>query len=142
MGHVASFWRRPYRTWALFCLPSAEALGYSTSPLRGCVPSKPTQPRRIPRQDRFSIYDSVSYFVMFGLSRCQQFENPKSQIVNPVISNCYTLPIPCHPVFMESSSKKPRCQFISKIGARCQADPQTGKDYCFFHDPDQKKKQA
>jgi len=43
---------------------------------------------------------------------------------------------------MESSSKKLRCQFISKIGARCQADPQTGKDYCFFHDPDQKKKQA
>ena len=37
---------------------------------------------------------------------------------------------------------KPRCQFISKIGARCHADPQTGKDYCFFHDPEQKKKQA
>jgi hypothetical protein len=43
---------------------------------------------------------------------------------------------------METTNKKPRCQFISKIGARCQADPQTGKDYCFFHDPDQKKKQA
>jgi len=43
---------------------------------------------------------------------------------------------------MEHPHKKPRCQHISKIGARCQADPQTGKDYCFFHDPDQKKKQA
>jgi hypothetical protein len=42
----------------------------------------------------------------------------------------------------EAPRKKPRCQFISKIGSRCQADPQTGKDYCFFHDPDQKKKQA
>src|SRR5262249_18426482 len=40
------------------------------------------------------------------------------------------------------TGKKPRCQHISKIGARCQADPQTGKAYCFFHDPDQKKKQA
>jgi hypothetical protein len=43
---------------------------------------------------------------------------------------------------MESSNKKPRCRHISKIGSRCQADPQTGKNYCFFHDPDQKKKQA
>jgi hypothetical protein len=42
----------------------------------------------------------------------------------------------------EAPTKKPRCHFISKIGSRCQADPQTGKDYCFFHDPDQKKKQA
>ncbi|HZR28617.1 MAG TPA: hypothetical protein VFA71_07540 [Terriglobales bacterium] len=42
----------------------------------------------------------------------------------------------------EAPNKKPRCQHISKIGARCQADPQTGKDYCFFHDPDQKKKQS
>ncbi len=42
----------------------------------------------------------------------------------------------------EAPTKKPRCQHISKIGARCQADPQTGKAYCFFHDPDQKKKQA
>jgi len=43
---------------------------------------------------------------------------------------------------VEAPHKNPRCQFISKIGARCQADPQTGKAYCFFHDPDQKKKQA
>jgi hypothetical protein len=42
----------------------------------------------------------------------------------------------------EAPNKKPRCRHISKIGSRCQADPQTGKDYCFFHDPDQKKKQA
>jgi hypothetical protein len=42
----------------------------------------------------------------------------------------------------EIFSNKPRCQHISKIGSRCQADPQTGKSYCFFHDPDQKKKQA
>src|SRR6516164_9688661 len=42
----------------------------------------------------------------------------------------------------EAPAKKPRCQFISKIGARCQADPQVGKDWCFFHDPEQKKKQA
>src|SRR6266849_3713785 len=43
---------------------------------------------------------------------------------------------------VETPHKKPRCQYISKIGARCQADPQTGKAYCFFHDPDQKSKQA
>lgn len=42
----------------------------------------------------------------------------------------------------QALGSKPRCQFISKIGARCHADPQTGKDYCFFHDPEQKKKQA
>ncbi len=43
---------------------------------------------------------------------------------------------------VETPHKKPRCQYISKIGARCQADPQTGKAYCFFHDPGQKSKQA
>ena len=42
----------------------------------------------------------------------------------------------------ETSTKKPRCHHISKIGARCHADVQTGKSYCFFHDPDQKSKQA
>src|SRR5215471_1067938 len=42
----------------------------------------------------------------------------------------------------ETPKKKPRCRHISKIGSRCHADPQTGKDYCFFHDPEQKKKQA
>ena len=36
--------------------------------------------------------------------------------------------------------RKPRCRHISKIGARCHADVQTGKSYCFFHDPDQKSK--
>src|SRR5712692_4560831 len=43
---------------------------------------------------------------------------------------------------VEAPSKNPRCQYISKIGSRCQADPQTGKAYCFFHDPDLKSKQA
>jgi hypothetical protein len=43
---------------------------------------------------------------------------------------------------MESTNKKPRCHHISKIGSRCMADPQIGKNYCFFHDPEQKKKQA
>ncbi len=43
---------------------------------------------------------------------------------------------------VETPHKKPRCQYISKIGSRCQADPQTGKTYCFFHDPGQKSKQA
>ncbi len=43
---------------------------------------------------------------------------------------------------VEVPKKKPRCQFISKIGSRCHADPQIGKEYCFFHDPEQKKKQA
>jgi hypothetical protein len=43
---------------------------------------------------------------------------------------------------VETPKKKARCQFISKIGSRCHADPQVGKDWCFFHDPEQKKKQA
>src|SRR6266849_4192978 len=43
---------------------------------------------------------------------------------------------------VETPHKKPRCQHISKIGARCQADPQTGKAYCFFHDPDLKSRQG
>jgi hypothetical protein len=43
---------------------------------------------------------------------------------------------------METANKKPRCHHISKIGSRCMADPQAGKNYCFFHDPGQKKKQA
>src|SRR5215470_5708589 len=42
----------------------------------------------------------------------------------------------------EAPAKKPRCQFITKNGSRCHSDPQTGKDWCFFHDPEQKKKQA
>jgi hypothetical protein len=42
----------------------------------------------------------------------------------------------------EAPNKKPRCQFITKNGSRCHADPQVGNDWCFFHDPEQKKKQA
>jgi hypothetical protein len=44
----------------------------------------------------------------------------------------------------EIFSNKPRCQHFNKNGSRCQADPQTGKPYCFFHDkdPEQKQKQA
>src|SRR5262249_4478424 len=42
----------------------------------------------------------------------------------------------------EAPQKKPRCEFISKTGQRCHADPQTGKEWCFMHDPEQKKKQA
>lgn len=42
----------------------------------------------------------------------------------------------------EVNAKNPRCQYISKIGSRCHADVQTGKSYCFFHDPGQKDKQA
>jgi hypothetical protein len=71
-----------------------------------------------------------------------KIENHKSQLVNSVISQCFAPPISCHPVCMESTNKKPRCHHISKIGSRCMADPQTGKNYCFFHDPEQKKKQA
>jgi hypothetical protein len=42
----------------------------------------------------------------------------------------------------ELFSNKPRCQHFSEDGSRCKADPQTGKPYCFFHDPEQKEKQA
>jgi hypothetical protein len=42
----------------------------------------------------------------------------------------------------EAPQRKPRCEFISKTGQRCHADPQTGKDWCFFHDPEKKQKQA
>jgi len=42
----------------------------------------------------------------------------------------------------ELFNNKPRCQHFSEDGSRCKADPQTGKPYCFFHDPDQKEKQA
>src|SRR5260370_22144565 len=41
-----------------------------------------------------------------------------------------------------NSSKKPPCSYMSKMGARCHADPEHGKQYCFFHDPEQKKKPA
>ncbi|HTD23244.1 MAG TPA: hypothetical protein VK738_11350, partial [Terriglobales bacterium] len=44
--------------------------------------------------------------------------------------------------FKELFNDKPRCQHFSEDGSRCKADPQTGKPYCFFHDPDQKQKQA
>ncbi len=42
----------------------------------------------------------------------------------------------------EVNTKTPRCRYISKIGARCHADVEAGKSYCFFHDPEQKNKQA
>src|SRR5260370_30432363 len=41
-----------------------------------------------------------------------------------------------------NSSRKPRCSYISKIGASCHAHPDPGKKYGFFHDPEQKKKPA
>lgn len=37
---------------------------------------------------------------------------------------------------------KPRCCQTSKNGNPCQADPQTGKPYCFFHDPEQQQQRA
>src|SRR5260370_24981648 len=40
------------------------------------------------------------------------------------------------------TSYEPRCQHTSKNGSPCQADPQTGKPYCFFHDPEQQQKRA
>jgi len=42
----------------------------------------------------------------------------------------------------EVNAKTPRCRYISKIGARCHGDVEAGKFYCFFHDPEQKNKQA
>ena len=42
----------------------------------------------------------------------------------------------------QAPQRKPRCSHITKSGQRCHADPQTGKDWCFMHDPEQKKKQA
>lgn len=38
--------------------------------------------------------------------------------------------------------QKTRCQYISKIGARCHADLPPGKEYCLLHDPEEKKKRA
>jgi hypothetical protein len=40
------------------------------------------------------------------------------------------------------TSYKPRCQHTNKNGSPCQADPQTGKPYCFFHDPEQQQKRS
>ena len=42
----------------------------------------------------------------------------------------------------QAPQRKPRCQHITKSGQRCHADPQTGKDWCFMHDPEKKQKQA
>ena len=42
----------------------------------------------------------------------------------------------------EAPQRKPRCQHLTKSGQRCHADPQTGKDWCFLHDPEKKQKQA
>src|SRR5260370_2456664 len=41
-----------------------------------------------------------------------------------------------------NANKKHRCSYISKIGSRCQADPEPGKSYCFCDDAEEKKKQA
>src|SRR5260370_34055954 len=41
-----------------------------------------------------------------------------------------------------ATSYEPRCQHTNKNGSPCQANPQTGKPYCFFHDPEQQQKQA
>src|SRR5229473_2389268 len=35
-----------------------------------------------------------------------------------------------------------RCHHTSEDGTNCKAPPQSGKDYCFFHDPAQKEKRA
>src|SRR5215831_17507326 len=43
---------------------------------------------------------------------------------------------------MTMDQKKPRCQHLTKTGGHCHADPQTGKRFCFFHDPAEKKKLA
>jgi hypothetical protein len=42
----------------------------------------------------------------------------------------------------EALQRKPRCQHITKSGQPCHADPQTGKDWCFMHDPEKKQQQA
>ena len=42
----------------------------------------------------------------------------------------------------ETFNKKPRCSHITKTGQHCHADPQTGREWCFFHDPEKKQKQA
>jgi len=42
----------------------------------------------------------------------------------------------------ETSHNEPRCQHTNKNGSPCQANPQTGKLYCFFHDPEQQQKRA
>ena len=42
----------------------------------------------------------------------------------------------------QAPQRKPRCSHITKSGQRCHADPQTGKDWCFMHDPEKKQKQA
>src|SRR5215510_11615778 len=33
----------------------------------------------------------------------------------------------------------PRCSHISSTGARCNAAPQTGQHFCYFHDPDKQE---
>src|SRR5229473_204755 len=38
------------------------------------------------------------------------------------------------------NSDPPRCHHTSDEGTACNAPPQTGKKYCFFHDPRQQKK--
>src|SRR5260370_16305883 len=39
-------------------------------------------------------------------------------------------------------SQQPRCCHKRNDGTECKAHPQTGKQYCFFHDPASQKKSA
>src|SRR5215471_19147771 len=40
------------------------------------------------------------------------------------------------------SKPKNRCRHQTKDGAQCNATPQKGKDFCFFHDPDRAEERA
>ncbi len=40
------------------------------------------------------------------------------------------------------TSQQPRCCHNTKNGSDCKATPQTGKQYCFFHDPATREKRA
>src|SRR5260370_36484334 len=40
------------------------------------------------------------------------------------------------------TSQQPRCCHSTKNGSDCKATPQTGKQYCFFHDPATAKQRA
>src|SRR5260370_22968741 len=70
-----------------------------------------------------------------------------------VISLRHTPPIPSHnchklgELLMKMSqifktSQQPRCCHSTKNGSDCKATPQTGKQYCFFHDPATREKRA
>src|SRR5579859_895857 len=46
------------------------------------------------------------------------------------------------PQLFKTSQQPPRCCHKTKDGSECKATPQTGKKYCFFHDPATKEKRA